>query len=352
MACGQTPRVPRQKVVRSLMRCSPSSLLARVMDASGTVDGLARLACHNGVATLTLNHSAKRNALSLGMIQALHEHVATLRSDSTVRALVVEAAGDAVFSSGHNLVELRSMDRHSQEAMMRLSTATMLALESLPFPTLALVDGLAAAAGAQLVAHCDMAMCTSRSTFSTPGIRYGFFCTTPGAALHQRSTAHSKALMHMLFTGDSVSAADALRMGIVSHVFDSTDKMRVFADHTVAQIVALPRDVIALGKSAFHRQAQMRTHQMAMGFATDVMLDNLQMANTAEGLAVCVGGGWGLIRGRGDRNTFLLGICREACARLSLVVFVIFPCSRVKNAHCVGHSCPSFQPVVRCQGSS
>ncbi len=142
--------------------------------ATDLLDGVCALRVHEDVATITLNHAPKRNALGREMIGALHEHVQALKDDKTIRALVVASVeGAPVFSSGHNLVELSASDRGQQAELMRTSTRTMLDLQSLPFPVLCLVDGLAAAAGAQLVAHCDMAYCTARSTFSTPGIRYG-----------------------------------------------------------------------------------------------------------------------------------------------------------------------------------
>lgn len=252
----------------------------------GMVEGVCALRRgEDGVAVITLSQPQKRNALGSDMLEYLSDHVEALAHDAGVRALIIDhAQGSSVFSSGHNLVELSVMERSRQEDMLRSSTRTMLQLAALPFPVICRVDGLAAAAGAQLVAHCDLAYCTQRSTFSTPGIRFGFFCSTPGTALYQRSSHHSKMLMHMLMTGDAISSEEALRIGLVSHVFPDAEKMNVFVASTIERIKSLPCDALALGKSAFHRQSQMKRTSDAMSFATDIMIDNLQLENTKEGL--------------------------------------------------------------------
>jgi enoyl-CoA hydratase/carnithine racemase len=249
-----------------------------VLNVSSIVD----VSVCDGVARVLLNNPAKRNALSTAMVSSLTQQLATLRADKSVRFVVIEGAGH-VFSSGHDLKELQSMDARDADALFKASAKMMSDIQTLQVPVLARLDGLAAAAGLQLLSSCDMAVCTKSATFSTPGVRFGLFCTTPSVAAW-RSSYSAKALSHMLFTGDAVGAAEALRMGLVSHVFEDAAQMSAFVEATGERIKSLPRDVIALGKQAFIRQTQMRNASEAMGFAIDVMVDNLGLDSCKTGL--------------------------------------------------------------------
>ncbi len=246
------------------------------------VSALVDLAVAGGVARVTLNNPAKRNALSSTMLAELRNVLDGVRADKSVRLVVMQGSGH-VFSSGHDLKELAALESHKAEELFKSSAKMMSDLQTLPVPVLAALDGLAAAAGLQLLSSCDMAVCTRASTFSTPGVRFGLFCTTPSVAAW-RSTYSPKMLSHMLFTGDAVGSEEALRMGLVSHVLEDGPSMAAFVESTAERIKSLPRDVIALGKQAFIRQTQMRNASEAMGFAIDVMTDNLKMDSCRTGL--------------------------------------------------------------------
>ena len=165
-----------------------------VLGASSLVDVSVS---NNGIARVVLNNPAKRNALSSAMVSALSQQLGAVRADKTVRMVVMEGAGH-VFSSGHDLKELQGMDAREADALFKASARMMSDIQALPVPVLARLDGLAAAAGLQLLSSCDMAVCTKSATFSTPGVRFGLFCTTPSVAAW-RSSYSAKALSHMLF---------------------------------------------------------------------------------------------------------------------------------------------------------
>jgi enoyl-CoA hydratase/carnithine racemase len=160
----------------------------------------------------------------------------------------------------------------------------MLALTRLPQPVIALVDGVATAAGCQLVAACDLALATTNARFATSGVRYGFFCSTPMVPL-ARNLARKPA-MEMLLTGDFIEADEALRLGLVNQVV-SPDKLEDAFDAMLGRLLDKPADVIALGKRAFYRQLEMGLEE-AYAFTTDVMVENAQYRNFDEGMAAFV----------------------------------------------------------------
>ena len=183
-------------------------------------DLLLREDC-DGVATLTLNRPQARNALSLSLLEALREAFAALSEDDSVRAVVLAAAGPA-FCAGHDLKEMTGYraesDRGAEkfEALFALCSGVMMAIPALPQPVIAAVEGVATAAGCQLVASCDLAVAGAEARFATPGVQIGLFCSTPMVALSRNVSR--KHAMEMLLTGDMISAEDALRFGLVNRV--------------------------------------------------------------------------------------------------------------------------------------
>ncbi len=173
------------------------------------------------IAVLTLESPSTRNALSEAMISALHDALNSIRDDKRVRAVVIAANGPA-YSSGHNLKELtaRRADADKGRAyfarMMKSCSDMMQAIVHLPKPVVAAVQGVATAAGCQLVATCDLAVASDKATFGTPGIDIGLFCSTPMVALSRN--VPRKHAMHMLLTGDHISAQRALELGLVNSV--------------------------------------------------------------------------------------------------------------------------------------
>ncbi len=206
-----------------------------------------------GVVTLTLNRPQAFNALSEAMLTALGEAFDALTKDETVRAVVLSASGKA-FCAGHDLKEMRA--EPSLEYYQRLfaqCTTVMLAIQRLPVPVIARVQGLATAAGCQLVAMCDLAVASRDARFAVSGINVGLFCATPGVALSRN--VPRKAAFEMLVTGDFVSAEEARVLGLVNTVA-VPERLDEEVEALVSRIVAKPAIALAMGKALFYRQIE------------------------------------------------------------------------------------------------
>jgi enoyl-CoA hydratase/carnithine racemase len=206
-----------------------------------------------GVVTLTLNRPQAFNALSEGMLAELGKAFDTLADDESVRVVVLGASGKA-FCAGHDLKEMRaepSLDYY--ERLFAQCSAVMLAIQRLPVPVIARVQGLATAAGCQLVAMCDLAIASRDARFAVSGVNVGLFCSTPGVALSRNVSR--KTAFEMLVTGDFVSAEDACAKGLINHVVD-TEALDDEVEALVARIVAKPGVAVALGKALFYRQLE------------------------------------------------------------------------------------------------
>lgn len=206
-----------------------------------------------GVVTLTLNRPQAFNALSEGMLAELGKAFDTLADDESVRVVVLGASGKA-FCAGHDLKEMRaepSLDYY--ERLFAQCSAVMLAIQRLPVPVIARVQGLATAAGCQLVAMCDLAIASRDARFAVSGVNVGLFCSTPGVALSRN--VPRKTAFEMLVTGDFVSAEDACAKGLINHVVDA-EALDDEVEALVARIVAKPGVAVALGKALFYRQLE------------------------------------------------------------------------------------------------
>ncbi len=206
-----------------------------------------------GVVTLTLNRPQAFNALSEAMLTALGEAFDALTKDETVRAVVLSASGKA-FCAGHDLKEMRA--EPSLEYYQRLfaqCTTVMLAIQRLPVPVIARVQGLATAAGCQLVAMCDLAVASRDARFAVSGINVGLFCATPGVALSRN--VPRKAAFEMLVTGDFVSAEEARVLGLVNTVA-VPERLDEEVEALVSRIVAKPAIALDMGKALFYRQIE------------------------------------------------------------------------------------------------
>jgi enoyl-CoA hydratase/carnithine racemase len=243
-----------------------------------------------GVAVLTLNRPAARNALSLAMLDALHKAFDALGADTSVAAIVLAANGP-VFSSGHDLKELTAHRADADkglafysEAMTRCS-AMMLAIVACPKPVIAAVQGTATAAGCQLVATCDLAIAADTAHFATPGVNIGLFCSTPMVAL-SRNVVRKRA-MEMLLTGDMLSAADAVEYGLVNRAVPAADLLPQ-AIALAEKIAAKSPLTVAIGKRAFYAQAEMPLAE-AYSYAAQVMVDNMMTRDAEEGIGAFLG---------------------------------------------------------------
>lgn len=206
-----------------------------------------------GVVTLTMNRPQAFNALSEGLLEALQRELDAVAADDTVRVLIVGGAGKA-FSAGHDLKEMRAEPSLGYyDRLFDQCTRVMLALQRLPVPVIARVHGIAAAAGCQLVAMCDLAVAAGAAKFAVSGINVGLFCSTPGVALSRN--LGRKAAFEMLVTGEFISAAQALERGLVNRVVDA-ERLDAEIEALVASIVAKPRVAIAMGKALFYRQLE------------------------------------------------------------------------------------------------
>jgi enoyl-CoA hydratase/carnithine racemase len=233
-----------------------------------------------GIVRLTLNRPQKRNALSRQLLADLHaalEHIAT---DTSARVVVLAAAGP-VFCSGHDLSEMVGRSEDEYRAMFSLCSQVMLGLRRLPQPVIARVQGPATAAGCQLVAACDLAVAVEESTFATPGVKIGLFCTTPMVPLVRAIPA--KPAMEMLLTGKPISARQALAWGLVNRVVAAGQLDEAVREFTDAILASSPL-VVRLGKEAFYRGLEADEPE-AYRLANAVMTDNALCRDAQEGMS-------------------------------------------------------------------
>lgn len=240
---------------------------------------------HGDSAVLILNRPQTRNSLSEAMLTALSDALTEIAADKAVRAVVIAANGPA-FCAGHDLKELtsRRSDPDGGRAyfryMMSLCSKTMLQIVNLPRPVIAAVQGVATAAGCQLVASCDLAVASTAAKFATPGVDIGLFCSTPMVAL-SRNVARKHA-MEMLLTGDAISADSAYRMGLINRVVNpgkERDQALTFA----RKIAGKSSHIVKIGKEGFYRQAEMNLAD-AYQYVSEVMVENLMARDAEEGL--------------------------------------------------------------------
>jgi enoyl-CoA hydratase/carnithine racemase len=233
-----------------------------------------------GVYTLTLNRAAQFNALSAEMIAALHAAFSTVAADAQSRAVVIAAQGKA-FCAGHNLKDMAahpSLDYY--QTLFAQCSAMMVSMARLPVPVIARVQGIATAAGCQLVAQCDLAVASTDAQFATSGIHYGLFCATPSVPL-ARSIA-AKPAMEMLVTGEFIDAATALRYGLVNRVA-APGKLDEAVENLVAHICSKPRIALQMGKELFYRQQSLGL-EAAYQLAGQTMAVNMMHPVAQEGV--------------------------------------------------------------------
>ena len=233
----------------------------------------------DGIAVLTLNNPRRQNALSNSLLRALHSLLEQINDDPAVRVVVLRSEGP-VFSSGHDLNEMIDGDREAYAGIFEDCTLVMESIRLLPKPVIAQVQGLATAAGCQLVATCDLAVASETAGFATPGVQIGLFCTTPGVAV-SRAVMPKKA-MEMLLTGDPISAQEALEFGLVNRVV-SPEELETTVMELARKISSASSQTLAIGKPAFYRQLEM-DRPAAYKFAQGVMVDNLMADDAREGI--------------------------------------------------------------------
>jgi enoyl-CoA hydratase/carnithine racemase len=233
----------------------------------------------DGIAVLTLNNPERRNALSRAMLTALRSALDSIAADRTVRAVVLRANGP-VWSAGHDLREVVGGDEAANTALFALCTEVMEAIRKLPQPVIAEVHALATAAGCQLVASCDLVVASEQASFQTPGVKIGFFCTTPGVAL-SRAVGTKKA-MEMLLTGTPVPAREAQAAGLVNRVVPA-ERLHEETLALARQIASASAETLAIGKRAFYEQLPL-DRPAAYAVAQRVMVSNASTPDAREGM--------------------------------------------------------------------
>ncbi|WP_290785372.1 enoyl-CoA hydratase [Halomonas sp.] len=233
-----------------------------------------------GVATLTLNRPGSFNALSEEMLVALKGELGRLANDGDVRCVVIAAEGRA-FCAGHDLKQMRARpDKAYYQELFTRCARVMQAVVELPVPVIARVQGIATAAGCQLVASCDLAVAARSARFAVSGINAGLFCSTPAVAL-SRNVARKRA-MEMLLTGEFIDAETARDWGLINRVADDETLDDVVAELT-ASICAKSAVAVRTGKAMFQRQLQMPLDE-AYAFAGEVMACNMMAEDAGEGI--------------------------------------------------------------------
>jgi len=233
-----------------------------------------------GLVTLTLNRPDAFNALSEALMTALQQELDALSADDSVRAVVIAAAGKA-FCAGHDLREMRAQPSHSYyQTLFKQCAKLMMSIQKLPVPVIARVQGIATAAGCQLVAMCDLAVAASNARFAVSGVNLGLFCSTPGVALARN--LGRKAAFEMLVTGEFINAQKALAEGLVNRVAEP-DQLDTELAQLVDSILAKPRAAVVLGKSLFYRQLE-NGIEAAYLDAAQTMACNMMDASALEGV--------------------------------------------------------------------
>jgi enoyl-CoA hydratase/carnithine racemase len=270
------------------------------------------------IARVTLNNVKKRNALSYTMLKELQTHLTKTELDPDIHVIILNANGP-VFSSGHDLHELQQQQQQQQQKqqqddenadhdanfattnrmniihnnntsttdLMDLCSSVMQTITQMTKPVIAQVDGIATAAGCQLVASCDLAYASNNAQFATPGVNIGLFCSTPAVALSR--TIHTKHAMHMLLTGDMISAKEAERIGLINAVVvvdDNSDKNNNLDEvvlDVAMKIASKSSTSIGIGKPIFYKQLGMSLED-AYKLTSNVMVENMKHDDAIEGI--------------------------------------------------------------------
>ena len=238
-----------------------------------------------GVLRLILNDPDNKNALSDQMMHQLHQCISDASSNNSVKVIIIAAVGD-VFCSGHNLKDITKARANADDGkeyfsdLFDLCSSLMQMITTCSKPVIAEINGVATAAGCQLVASCDLAIASDQSKFATPGVNIGLFCSTPMVALSRNVS--KKDSMKMLLTGDMVDAAEAKRISLINdHV--SAEKLNDSVMHLAEKIASKPLSTVQIGKVAFYRQYEMSLSE-AYEFTSKVMTENSLADDAKEGI--------------------------------------------------------------------
>lgn len=263
--------------------------MAEIVALERTQEGPLKVAVEGGILRLTLANPPA-NALSLAAMAALQAQLDRARDDAAVRVVILSASGK-VFCAGHDLKEMTAHRADADggraffETTMKACSTLMQSIVHCPKPVIAQVDGLATAAGLQLVASCDLAIASNEAHFCTPGVNIGLFCSTPMVAL-SRNVSRKQA-MEMLLTGETIDATTAREFGLVNRVVPREYLNQIVGKY--AQTIASKSPLtLKIGKEAFYRQAEMGLSE-AYDYAAQVMVDNMLARDAEEGIGAFIG---------------------------------------------------------------
>jgi len=244
---------------------------------------------HNSILKLVMNDHKSKNALSNKMIFSLINAISSACDDKSIKVIVIAANGN-VFSAGHDLKEIteaRESEDKGDSFFIELfdsCSALMQTIVNSSKPVIAEINGVATAAGCQLVASCDLAIASNDSKFATPGVNIGLFCSTPMVALSRN--VHKKNAMEMLLTGDMIDSKKAKEIGLINDFVEAeqlTNTVMALAD----KIASKPSSTVAIGKKAFYEQAEMNLSK-AYEYTSEVMRNNLLRDDAKEGISAFI----------------------------------------------------------------
>ncbi len=241
------------------------------------------------IRTITLARGASRNSLSTAMMRVLRGDIESAAKADGVRVIILAAEGP-VFCAGHDLKEIEAERQEPDRGeaaygiLFAACVALMKAILACPVPVIAQVQGMATAAGCQLVATCDLAVAADTATFATPGVNIGLFCSTPMVALSRN--VPQKSAMEMLLTGNAIDATEAKRIGLINRVV-APDQLEVETRKLAGQIVQKPGPIVRIGKEAFYRQLNMGLED-AYEYTAQVMTANLLHSDAEEGIGAFI----------------------------------------------------------------
>ena len=239
-----------------------------------------RMAREGPAAVVTLNRPQCRNALSLGLVLELTGCLDEIGRNREIRVVILAAAGK-VFCSGHDLSEMTGRNLDEYRRIFDVCTELMMKIQAIPQPVVAEVQGIATAAGCQLVATCDLAVASEEAAFGTPGVKIGLCCTTPMVALTR--TIGRKRALEMLLTGELVDARRAADWGLVNHVVPASD-LPAATRKLAAQVAEASPLAVVLGKQAYYAQIDL-DQTKAYAYAKEVIANNALAADAQEGIS-------------------------------------------------------------------
>ena len=234
----------------------------------------------DGVVTLTLNHPKQFNALSVELLSAMQTELDNIAQDNQIQVVIIAANGKA-FCAGHNLKQMRAnVNEAFQRALFQQCSQMMLTLNQMPQVVIAKVQGIATAAGCQLVAACDLAVASNEAKFATSGINVGLFCSTPAVAVSRNLPR--KQAFEMLITGEFIDAHTALQYGLINRVAPA-EQLEQVLQSLITAITAKSPVAVKTGKDMFYKQLNMSVED-AYDYASDVMTGNMMADDASEGI--------------------------------------------------------------------